>query len=585
MRKFLTLLIAVCMLAVPFGTAFATSEVAAYTPGTYTAEAFGNIGPIAVTVVFDETSIVSVEITDHKETLLISEPAIELLPTAIVEAQSLAIDTVAGATYTSEGIIDAVTACAIQAGADMNALFGITDRSVEVLVVGGGLAGMVSAISAAESGAQVLLIEKMPVVGGTTATAGGGLIAVEVPVELDFDNSIDRMMPFWENTAKIEPKGQDIYPDFDRASVMLAKTGETIEYLSALGVPFAEKYSESAAYASRSVVGGGAALMASLRQIALDKGVEIIVNCKAESLIVEDDAVVGVLATTPDGTLAISAKGVVLATGGFIASPEMLAEYIPETANLHLPIRGSVGNTGDGMRMAEAIGAGTFENYWIATASITFSSEYAHALGLTTLSSPGSAKMGLNTQLAVNAKGERFMSERNAAGAALVNTLMYEGNGPHYFIFDSSNPENLDALEIGVALGETVKGETIEALATEIGADPAVLTATFDKYGEAVAAGEDAEFGKDAEYLVAYGDGPYYGVKIYPSGWGTMGGVQTDIDGRVIREDGSVIKGLYAAGEMSNRYFYGQAYVGGASLALYSTVGRIVGATVVADSK
>lgn len=94
-----------------------------------------------------------------------------------------------------------------------------------------------------------------------------------------------------------------------------------------------------------------------------------------------------------------------------------------------------------------------------------------------------------------------------------------------------------------------------------VGIDAATLQATYDAYEEAVAAGEDKEFGKAADKLVALETAPYYAVQIFPTTFGSQGGVKTDFDGRVLDKDGNAIAGLYAVGEMSNREYYNENYV------------------------
>ena len=99
-----------------------------------------------------------------------------------------------------------------------------------------------------------------------------------------------------------------------------------------------------------------------------------------------------------------------------------------------------------------------------------------------------------------------------------------------------------------------------------------------------VAAGEDAAFGKAAAFLKPIDKAPFYAVKVYPTTFGSAGGVTTTEEGRVTRQDGTVIEGLYAAGEMSNRYFYNENYILAASLGLYSTMGRRAGTAAAQDA-
>lgn len=124
-----------------------------------------------------------------------------------------------------------------------------------------------------------------------------------------------------------------------------------------------------------------------------------------------------------------------------------------------------------------------------------------------------------------------------------------------------------------------VKGSTIEEVAQTAGVDPVNLQKSVDAYNAAREAGEDGEFGKSAEYLdKPIGEGPYYMIQIIPACSDTLGGVKTNSSRQVLREDGSVIEGLYAVGAMSNKYYYNQLYFSGSALTFSSTDGRIAGA-------
>ena len=164
------------------------SDGVLYTAGSYTASAQGNNGPVAVTVEFSENEILSVVVGEHAETPGISDAPISRIPEAIVSEQTLDVDTVSGATHTSEAILTTVADCVAQAGGNVEALK--TKQSgkdeamkevtleVDVVVAGSGISGMCAAISAAEEGANVLLLEKQGVIGGSAGTSGGGFIVV-----------------------------------------------------------------------------------------------------------------------------------------------------------------------------------------------------------------------------------------------------------------------------------------------------------------------------------------------------------------------------------------------------------------------
>lgn len=568
------------LLSISGVTAFAQT----FTAGTYTAQADGFGGAMEVAVTLNGSAIESIEVLSHGETAGISDAAFERIPAAIIEGQTLSVDTVAGCTLSSTAILTAVEAALSEAGADIDALkakkadaTAKTEETIEtdVLVVGGGIAGLSAAISAADHDVSILLIDKMPALGGTSALAGGYLVAVDSELydAAGIDDSLESTLAYWDETMSYGG-AQSGYPDRDRLISVLGDTGKTVDYLNANGVPFSATPVQLGPFLSAPVDGLGAGMIASMQTSAEAKGVQIMTECKATELIVDGDAVVGVLAETADKALTIRAKSVVLATGGFSYNPEMVAELSPQIS-IVVPTS-SVSNTGDGIVMAQAIGAGTFDNFWSALSTVAANTKYTSTV-------EGAAALSVPAQLGVNAKGERFASELSASFTALTYDMIIDGNAPFYYIFDSSDETKIAAMEGGIELGEVVKGDTIEDLAAAIGADPAVLAATFARYNEQCVAGADADFAKPADYLVELSAAPYYGVKFYPTTFGSTGGVLSDNDGRVLRQDASVISGLYAAGEMSNRYYYNRNYVLSASLGLYATMGIRAGNAAATD--
>ncbi len=585
------LAIALSLLLMLSGTGvYAQTSAGAYVPGTYTATAQGNNGPVTVTVTFDDQAITGVAVGEHTETPGISDPAIERIPAAIVDGQTLAVDVVSGATFTSKAILEAVEDCVTQAGGDAAALKAAAEggeaektaatRDAQVLVVGGGIAGLTAAARAADQGAKVLLIDKMPALGGTTITAGAYFLCVGSSLQnpKGIDDSIDGMMNYWHKIMDQGPADTG-YPDYDRVRNVLTDSGKTVDYLVSLGVPFLPEISDPfGGTPVANVDGRGAGLVTALEAAVRAKGVEILTDCKAESLITDDaGAVIGVKATTPTEDISISARSVVLATGGFSSNPEMVKAYSPEIEPV-VP-QSAAGSTGDGIRMAEAIGAARFKNYWTAFNSVSPSAEYTRAV-------PEAAALTVASQILVNAKGERFVNEAAGLRAELPYQMVKDGGYPHYALFDSSNAELVPALEAGLALGEVFKGDGVEALAGAMGVDEAALKDTFDRYNQMAKAGLDEDFGKPAEKLVALETGPFYAVRYYPTTFGSTGGVVTDVaTGNVLREDGTGIANLYAAGEMSNRDFYNQHYVLAASLAFYSTMGMRAGEAAAENAK
>lgn len=588
MKKLVSLVLSVCLLA----TMLAVPAMAAtFTAGTYTATAKGNNGDVTVEVTFEADKIASVMVIAHSETAGLSDPAISGVPAAIVEKQSLAVDTVSGATVTSKAILAAVEDCVKQAGGDPAALTGAADTAdvakeekemtADVVVVGAGMAGMTAALAAQESGAKVILIDKMAAVGGTTNLAGGLLVCVDSTL-FDDDamaaDSMESVMAFWD--THMAQSGVDSgYPDKERLADVLSDTGSTVDWLVANGIEFADApYVGSPSYPVAAANGGGAGLITMLEKCVVSKGVELITECKATELVTDESgAVVGVVAETSDAVITFKADSVVLCTGGISQNEELVAKYSPKLARAGLVPTSAVSHTGDGFLMALEVGAGTFD---------VFSTPLCSTVVDPALEG-GSALM-IYAQLGVNANGVRFANEAAATGWDVLDytasDMIQDGNAPFWYVFDSSDEAAAAILEAGVAAGVVAKGETAAELALNMHVYTNTFVSTFEKYNAAAAAGVDEEYGKNAMFLKELNAAPYYAVKVYPTTFGSAGGVTTTADGRVTTQDGTVISGLYAAGEMSNRYFYNENYILAASLGLYSTMGRRAGAAAAQDA-
>lgn len=564
-------------------------ETGRFKAGTYTAEAQGMNGAVKVEVVFTSDKIETVTVTDHSETAGISDPAIERIPAAITDHQSLGVDTVAGATITSKAILAAVEDCATQAGADIEALkqpvAGNDEakteeaRTADMVIVGSGISGLAAAISAAESGVEkVVVLEKMATTGGTTAIAGGYLICVESQLykDSDFDDSLDTFLKYWDE--RMSYSGQTSgYPDMDRAKAVFAQTGASVDWLVSHGVSFGEApFTFFGPYPAAAHPNGGRGLVDDMVAAAQKLGVEIITECTAKELTTDSaGAVTGLVAETADKVITYTAPAVVLATGGSSGSEEITAKYSPKVTKAGTISTAAAGCVGDGLLMAQAVGADTFDNF--------FTSIWATAVDPAFSAAAPDAALTTDAQLGVNAKGERFASESAKYVDSLGSDMIQDGNAPFWYIYDSANADTAAALELGVTAGAVVKADTVEDLAAGMKVDAAALKATYDHYMEQVKAGADADYGKAAENLVALETAPFYAVKFYPTTFGSQGGVLTDTDGRVLNTSGSPIAGLYATGADSNRYYYNENYVLAASLGIYATTGRATGSAVAAD--
>lgn len=558
------------------------NENAIYKSGTYTASAMGHNGDVKVEVAFDDVSIVSIKVLEHEETSGIGDIAIERLPDEILNGQTLSVDSVSGATFTSTAILKAVEECVKLAGGDVEALKtgGATidqkdlEFTTDLVVVGAGGTGLTAATSAFEQGANVIVLEKLAITGGSTALSGGGISATDTKFqrELGINDTKQSWMELWkERQATSNPEG--IYPDYDLVDKFMDEAVVTTEWLvdyvghkygsiEGFGVDYVKRLHFPAEIDGKN---GGAALIQSIDNFVRKNNIKVMTETKATELITDSDgSVVGVVAEGKDGKVTIHAKKVILAAGGFAKNEELLKRFTPELVGTSELSAASAGSMGDGILMAEKVGAALYEDPWAI--GLSFDSKVKGTSGLA----------WDWTKILVNEKGERFVNEETHY-AIITNIVSQQEKS--WLIIDSSqaNAKTVELIEASLSTGEVVKAETYEDLAKEMGVPAETFVKTMNDYNEGAKTATDS-LGKSDNFLVPIESSPYYALKVYPKTMGTFGGVKTNENFQVLREDGSIINNLYAGGECANRVIYNQVYMSGSAVQFAVTSGRISGA-------
>ncbi len=563
--------ILLAMLLTLCGTALAENT---FTPGTYDAQAQGFGGTVSVSVTVSDSEITAVEITGDKETPALGGVAVDTLDDAILAAQTPNIDGVSGATVTSTAIIAAVTEALKAAGADIDALdanrrdLGAqaaerTDRTidVDVVVVGAGGAGMTAAINVKQAGFNVLVLEKMPYVGGNTTKATGGMNAAEThyQAEQGIEDSVEQFV------ADTIEGGHGIN-DPVLVQTMAENSAAGIDWLDSIGAPlpkvsFSGGATNARIHAPEDGSGVGEYLVAAFDRVIKEMGIEVMLNTKATELITDGGKVCGVKAQSDTENLTINAGAVILATGGFGANEEMYTKYRPDlkgTVTTNAP-----GATGDGIVMAQAVGADLVDIEQIQL----------HPTVEQTTSMLITESVRGDGAILVNQSGERFIDEMETRDVVSAAELEQEGSYA-YIIFDQRLRDGLKAIEKYVNNGLTVQADTIEELAAALSIDPATLAKTLDDWNAAVAAGEDPAFGRSTGMEKDLSVAPFYAIKIAPGIHHTMGGVKIDAKTHVINTDGEAIPGLFAAGEVTGGV-HGGNRIGGNAVADIVVFGRI----------
>lgn len=577
-----------------------------YNAGTYTGVSEnGKGGEVKVEVVFTSDAIDSVTVTEHNETAGISDGAIEQIPASIVENQSLAIDTVSGATITSNAIIEAVADAVEQAGGDAEALQNAavekekSDEQIElngtVIVVGAGAAGMSAAISAAYEGAEkVLLFEKTGNVGGNALVSGGWIENLAASEDQQVDNNegyqalIDEVIEEgpqnegeealwdqlvedyneWKESGAEKVFDSTTYHAIDFGRVESADPRNYIAYSQDL-LEFNEWFTGFGAEYNNNtgIVGYSWPRWTSVKGYYSGQGffyyfnkaiedndypVDIYLNTPVTSLILdEDNKVIGVKAEADSGeTYTAYADDVILCTGGFSANTEMLLEYntMWDKMDENILSTNTSGDTGDGINMAVDAGAGTnlMEN------EMMFPMANIHT------GSTESIVGNSSSALLVNKEGKRFVDESKdrytISGAEFEQT-----DGMGYIISDSLNSNITEDGKAGggedvetlIANGELYRADTLEELCELTGIDYDNLQETIESYNEMCKTYEDPDFGRTS---FAEGSeittGPFYAYPCVPAAHITIGGITVNEYNQVTTSDGTVIEGLWAAGEV-----------------------------------
>ncbi|MBQ7185163.1 MAG: flavocytochrome c [Clostridia bacterium] len=573
MKKLFCLLVALTMLLCSTALMEAVPAPTLFTPGTYQAEAQGFGGKVQVVITVTENEIVDVAITGANETPALGGVAVETLGAAIVKAQTPNVDAVAGATVTSSAIVAAATEALLQAGADIAVLDEFRRDTAEdiareektldtqVVIIGAGGAGMTAAVMLHQAGVDFVILEKMPYVGGNTTKATGGMNAAETHYQKE-QGIEDSVELFAQDTMK---GGHDIN-DPDLVRTLAEKSAEAIDWLDSIGanlpkISFSGGASTNRIHAPADGSAVGNYLVDKFSALLKELGVEIMLNTKATELIMADGKIAGVKAESPDADYTINCKAVILATGGFGANEDMYTQYRPDlkgTVTTNAP-----GATGDGIVMAQAVGADTVDIEQIQL----------HPTVEQTTSMLITESVRGDGAILVNQGGERFVNELLTRDAVSAAELAQEGCYA-YIIFDQHLRDNLKAIEKYVTNGLTVQGDTIEDLAAKIGIDPAVLSKTLADWNQAVKDQNDPLFGRTTGMDNDLTTPPYYAIKIAPGIHHTMGGVKIDTSAEVISTEGTAIPGLFAAGEVTGGV-HGGNRLGGNAVADIVIFGRI----------
>ena len=615
-----SLLLAGAMFLTACGGSASSTSAAGGVSGSFTGTAKG-MGEVSVTLTLTDNVITDCTAKGDEETPGIGSVVIEQFPGEVVEGNTINLDSISGATITSNAFVEAAKAALTEAGLNPDDYMAKADKTAngetvsydaDVVVIGAGGAGMTAAMTAADAGQKVVILESQAMVGGNSARATGGMNAAKTVYQ--DENEFDQAAGVEKTLATAAEKYADnetitalaktvseqwaayqANPTgyFDSVELMeldtmvggkgindpeLVKTlcegtADAIDWLDENGITLHNVSSFGGASVKRihrpvneegKVVSVGAYMIPLLQENCEKRGIDIVLNTTVDTILTDaNGAAVGVSGTDKDGnTVVVNAKSVILATGGFGANLDMVTQYKPELAGFMTT--NAAGAQGQGIEMATAIGAGTVDMDQIQIHPTV----EANTAALITEGLRGDGA------ILVNANGERFVDEVGTRDVVSAAEIAQPGSYS-WLIVDQAMADASSVIQGYIKKGYTKTGATYEELAKELDIDPAAFANTMETWNSYVEAKNDPDFGRTS-FANPLNNGPYYAIKVTAGVHHTMGGVTINSATEVLKEDGTVIPGLFAAGEVTGGV-HGANRLGGTAVADFVVFGRIAG--------
>lgn len=538
----------------------------------------GHNGDIKLNVSFEGDKISAIDVVEHAETKDLGDQALEKVKASIIENNSIAVDSVAGATVTSDAVKDAVKKAIEEAGLDINNFNKEVEDTgkketkeleTDVVVVGGGGAGFGAAITAKEKGANVILLEKLPLVGGNTLISGGEYAAPDN--ELQAKENIEDSKEIFAKDVEAAGGNPDLIKVLADKALEAAnwlKDDIKVEWLDQLMFFGGHSVKRSLIPKGHS----GSEIISKYSAKAEELGIDVLTEHDVQEILVEDEKIIGVRALTPNGETIVKAKSVVIASGGFGANDEMTYQYDKEIDDKVLSTN-SPGAEGDGIIMAEKLNANTVGMDQIQLYPIC-DVETGKLLYVGDTRLVGGA-------LLVNKEGKRFVEELDTRRAISLG-IKAQTDSVGYLIWDEVSSEttgtivsHADEAKSLYDRGLLYKADTIEELAEHFGVDKEALLETVNNFNKNSKENKDPEFNlRMLGWTIE--KAPFYMLKAVPAVHHTMGGLEINTESQVITKEGQVIEGLYAAGEVTGG-IHGSNRLGSVALTDITVFGRIAG--------
>lgn len=600
--------------------------------GTFEGKAYGNNGWLTVEVNIKDNKITDIKTPGQRETKYLGDTAIREIGKDVLQYQTLNVDNIAGATVTSTALKTVIAQAIEKAGGDIAAfqkpvpekikkVAGITKGSADLIIVGAGGAGLSAAVTAKDLGVKnVLVLEKMPVIGGNTLRCASAFNAADpdrqkaLPMTETLKEAVVKAInekPVSEEHAKLMADVKAKYEAYLKSGSKTLfdcpewhalqtynggdKVGQiplirqysnnvldTLHWMQSKGSPVMDRVSQGAGALWQRThqldAPAGLGLIDPLYQAAVKQGVNFKLGMRVQDLILNDKGrVIGVTATDKVGNKYefTSKDGVILATGGYSQNKEMRQKSAPHLTS-EMVSTNQPGATGDGIIIATRHGADTTGMNYVQVYPLA-------TPGTGALQGRARKMSGLDDVIDVNKNGERFVKE-DARRDEFVAAIKKQPGGVVYDINDSSIVKPLNSfnedVETLVSIGRIYKADSLADLAKQLGMPADKLEATVAEFNKMVEAKKDPKFGRklfDRPIVKP----PFYATPRAPSIHHTMGGLQISTNAQVLDKNGKPIPGLYAAGEVTGG-IHGSNRLGGNATADVLTFGRIAAKSAVA---
>ena len=615
-RLFAFLMVLVLMMSI-LPAALAENTTA---EGSATVQGYG--GEIEVSVKLDGDKIVDVDIKGDGETAGIGSKVVEEWPEEFENNNGI-VDTYSGATFagvTRAAVIEATRQALTAAGVNPDDYVREAGEKKEenvtldadVVIVGAGGAGMVAAVTAADAGKKVVILESQPAVGGNSVKATGGMNAAKTEFQdkntFDEAAGVEKTLKAAENYAdnaaiaalaakvkeqwdayQAKPEGYFDSVELFALDTMIGGKGlnnpelvntlvgnseAAIAWLSTIGIDLNNVAAFGGASVKRihrpvnaegKVVSVGAYTVPLLEEaVKARENITLMLNTTAVKILKDESGkACGVVAAGKSGNaVVVNAKAVVLTTGGFGANLEMVVEYKPELAGFMTT--NAAGIQGQGIKMASELGAATVDMEQIQIHPTV----QADTASLITEGLRGDGA------ILVNAEGKRFIDEVGTRDVVSAAEIAQPGSFS-WLIVDQKMVDASSVIQGYINRGLMLSGETYEDLAKALEIPAEAFAETMKTWNGYVAEKNDPEFGRTS-FASPLDTAPFYAVKVTAGIHHTMGGLCIDSNTQVLNTEGAVIPGLFAAGEVTGGV-HGANRLGGNAVADFAVFGRIAG--------